>query len=191
MEYIDHKNEKYTVRPPKPEDFPRVREICDGRFGDGYISEEEFASWVQNPDFCKVADYNGTVVGIAYLMPESAEALAKAMKLDVDYVNTVARGKPVIHSRCAALDEAYENRGIMLIMHREIYDNIAAQGFGAVFAPAWTYNGYTPMAKMLEKYEFEFVGVRENLWYDMDGYKCIICNGRCRCNAAIYQKKFN
>lgn len=190
MEYIDKKNTKYIVRSPKISDFERVKEICESRFGKGYISKSEFEKWVLDGDFCKVADYDGVVAGLVYLMPEETESLAKALKLDEEYIRNFANGKKVVHSRCAVLDKDFDQRGIMTTTHNEIFDNIKKAGFGAVFAPAWTYDGYTPMAKLLDKFGFEFLAIKQNIWYDIEGYTCIICNGKCKCDAAIYQKKF-
>ncbi len=183
------KSEKIIIRTPEKEDFARVKAICEDRFGEGYISEKDFLNWITDYKYCKVAVSDDKVVGIVYLMPEDKETLAKALKLDKNFVESVSNGKRVIHSRCAAIDKAYEHRGISDILHREIFANINSGDFGAIFAPAWTYQGFTPMAKLLNKYGFEFIGEKENLWYGMEGYKCIICGGKCKCKAAVYMKK--
>ena len=190
MEYTDTNNEHYLVRSPALSDFDRVKQICEDRFGAGYIKKEEFEKWVADADFCKVAEYGGTVIGIAYLMPEDVKDLATSLKLSEDYVSRLSGGKKVIHCRCGALDDAYERRGVMRVMLEEILANIRKHGYHAVFAPAWTYNGCTPMAKTLCQFGFAYIGEKENLWYGMDGYTCIVCKGPCTCRAAIYQKIF-
>lgn len=188
MKFVDKLGTEFDVRTPAISDFEQIKRICEDRFGKGYITEEEFKKWIKNPDFCKVAVYGETVAGIVYLMPETPEALAKALKLDEEYVKRASNGKKVIHSRCAALDVEFEHRGLTPILHNVIFGNIDKNVYGAIFAPAWTYNGYTPMKKYLEREGFGFIGNKENIWYDMDGYECVICKGRCKCDAAIFEK---
>ncbi|MCQ2455147.1 MAG: hypothetical protein MJ090_03280 [Clostridia bacterium] len=177
------------IRTPEREDFTEVKAICEDRFGKGYIKEEEFNRWITDDKYCKVADLGGKVIGIVYLMPDKIKNVARALKLDESYIEDMSGGKNVIRSRCAAIDKDYENMGISDTLHREIFSNISPDDFGAIIAPAWTYNGYTPMAKPLKEYGFELFGERENLWYNMEEYECIICGGRCKCTAAIYIKK--
>lgn len=190
MEILDYSNNKILIKTPNADDFERIKTICEDRFGKGYIKKDEYLKWIADTDYCKVAVADGKIVGIVYLMPQGKKELATYFKLDLKYVEDVSGGKGVIHSRCAALDKEYEKRGIMYFLHEVIFDNIKANGFGAVFAPAWTYNGFTPMAKFMDKFGFEYIGEKEDIWYGLEDYKCIICGGRCRCKAAIYIKKY-
>lgn len=180
-------DDSVKIRFAKKSDFENIRALCVERFGEGYLAEKDYEAWLKTKELFLVAEDNGAFCGFCYLMPESYEDLAAYMKLDVATVEKVACGKPVLHCRSAALKSDAEHRGVMYRLLSEELKNAKELGFGAAFAPAWSYRGRTPMAHLMDLLGFEQIGIRENLWFDQENYVCVVCGGKCRCQAVIYQ----
>ncbi len=184
----DYENESLKIRPVRADEFQVVFALCEKRFGKGYMNREEFDQWLKYPEFFLAAEQDGAFCGFVCYFPEEAEDLAKYMRLPRDYVELVSGGKPVIHCKTAVLFPEYEHSGIMHNLVERATDNAKAMGFGAAFAPAWKYKNHVPVRKLLNRLGFEELVEKENIWYDMENYECIICGGRCRCSAVIFQK---
>lgn len=180
--------EQIQIRSAVEEDFDRIEALCTERFGAGYLTRAEYRRWLQNPELFLVAEDGGGFCGFCCLMPESAEALSNYMKIDLRTVEAASGGKPVIHCRSAALVSSKEHCGVMYRMLSRELENARAMGFGAAFAPAWVYHGVIPMGHLMDLLGFEQIGIRDNLWLNQAHYHCVICGGRCRCQAAIYKK---
>ncbi len=186
----DNTIEKIKIRPARSDDYQIIFDLCEQRFGNGYLNHKEYDIWLKNPRLFLAAEYEGTFAGTVCYLPEKAEALAKYMQLDTEYIKTVSDGKPVIHCKTAVLVPEYDHLGVMQALIEAANENSRKLGFGAAFAPAWKYNGFIPMEKLMLKLGFDEIAERQNIWYDMDGYTCIICGGKCKCTAVIYQKIF-
>ncbi len=175
-----------TVRSAAADDFDQIAELANGRFGEGYLEKPEFLTWLAHPKLFLVAELDGQFCGYVYLMPEDREELAASMQLSEEYIRSVAGDKPVIHCRSAALRKDMEHKGAMYTLLRQTLTAAGEEGYGAAFAPAWKYNGHIPMEKLMQKLGYTYVGIRKLLWYQIPGYKCVICGGRCTCDAAVY-----
>ena len=176
------------IRPATADDFENVLKVGELRFGTGYLTREEFNTWLEYPEFLLVAEMDGRFAGYVYHRPEKIEVLAKYMKLDPDYVRRVSGGKPVIHCRSAALSPEFEHCGIMFTMVEALEKKAREEGFGAEFAPAWKYGDKVPMRKILTAMGYTELCEKERLWYDQEDYYCVVCKGRCVCTAVIFQK---
>lgn len=180
-----------TFRYACEDDYEIINELCDKRFGTDYLTKEEFEHWLNFPGYFRVAFFNNTFAGYAFLEPEDIAGLAAFIKIDISEIESYARGRPVIHCRSAAMVPKYEHSGIMYeLLHSEI-EYAKNQGFGAAFAPAWKYNNKVPMASLMKQLGFEYMCERHMLWHDLPDYKCIVCNGPCTCDAVIYRKKLD
>ena len=56
------------------------------------------------------------------------------------------------------------------------------------FGVFWKKNGEIPMEKNLKKFGFCYLVNSKRVWYDKKELICPICNGRCKCDGAIYYK---
>ena len=186
----ENTDENILIRSAKAEDFERIKQLAELRFGIGYLDRQEFDAWLRDPDFFLVAEVDGRFAGYAYHRPESVEELASYMKLDPAYVRQVSGGRPVIHCRSAALAPEFEHRGLMQKIVAQLEETAGREGFGAEFAPAWKYGEAVPMRKNLLARGYTELCEREKLWYDQENYRCVICGGRCRCTAVIFQRIF-
>jgi len=182
--------EHIYIRSAQKSDFEVIEKLCTERFGAGYLTRTDFEEWLAFPKLFLVAADGDRFCGFCYLMPENKEKLAEYMKIDVKTVEDASNGKPVLHCKSAALVSTEEHRGLMFRLLSQELENAKEMGFGAAFAPAWTYNGKIPMGHLMELLGFEKIGVRDNLWLDQENYTCVVCGGKCRCQAIIYKKVF-
>ncbi len=182
---VDQKEIK--IRSAKMSDYDIINRLCDLRFGKGYLSVGEFSNWLKNPDLFLVLEYKGDFVGYVCFVPATPEQIASYMKLPLESVLEVSSDPYVIHCRSTALFESYEHMGFMKRLWDVILENTKKHGYKAAFGPAWEYNNFVPMDRLLSGLGFEKIAKKENLWYDDENYTCIICNGRCSCSAVIYK----
>ncbi len=182
-------NKEIVIRSVRESDYKIIFELCEKRFGKGYLTRKNFDEWLKNPTLCLAAEYEGRFCGFVCYIPEPYEALAKYMKLDARYIKSVSNNKAVIHGKSAVLFEEYEHLGIMQALVEAANNNARELGFGAVFIPAWEYDGFVPVGKMLNRLGFRQTARRENIWYDMENYICVVCGGRCKCSAVIFEKR--
>ncbi len=178
-----------TIRPVREEEFSIVFDLCEKRFGKGYLDREEFEQWLRQPQLFLAAECEGVFCGCVCYLPEEIDDLARYMRLTSEYVRSVSGGKPVIHCKTAVVVPEYERCGIMQGLVAAANENARELGYGAAFAPAWKHDGQVPVGKLLCRLGFEKLAEAENIWYDMEKYTCVVCGGRCKCTAVIFQKR--
>lgn len=181
-------NEKLIVRSVEEKDCGKISSLANLRFGDGYLDIDEFHKWLTEPDLFLLAEYEGNFAGYTCLRPETPKEIAESMQLDVNEVTEFAKGKGIVHCRSCALVKEYEHNGIMKALVETELENAKNDGYGSAYAPAWMYNGYVPMKKTMEFFNFDAIAIKKNLWYNDLKYVCIVCGGRCRCDGLIYRK---
>lgn len=169
--------------------FPKIKELCELRFGSGYVDEADYTQWMEHPDLIQVVLVEGDFAGVAVLRPASAEVIAQKMGMTEAEVLDITGGKPALIYKCAALWPWYEKKGINHIVAADGLSRGEAGGYSAVFSAAWMYNGKTPAQHVFQHLGFTPLYLRKMLWYNDEKYKCIVCGGRCTCDAMIYYKK--
>ncbi len=170
-------------------DYEKIADLCDRRYGKGYMTAKNFNKMLKNPDFIKVATINGEFVGFASFLHDTTENIAKAMGLCEDEVTKISNGLKCVIYKSAAIEAKFEHYGIMQKLLSNLIQQAEKENYSAVFASAWIIGNTIPIEKNLKKFSFEYIANRSMLWYDDEDYSCIVCNGRCRCDAAIYYKK--
>lgn len=61
-------------------------------------------------------------------------------------------------------------------------------GANIAYGILWKPHGKAPMEAALKEHGFSHLTDSKNVWYDNEKLVCPVCNGRCRCDAAIYYK---
>lgn len=169
--------------------YPRVKELCELRFGTGYIDEADFAHWMEHPDLVQIVLVDGDFAGMAVLLPASAGEIAEKMKLTRQEVLHITGGRPAIIYKSIALWPKYEKHGIGRTVVLDGLQRAEAGGYCAVFIAAWMYDGIIPAQKMLHGLGFTELYRRHMLWYGDEKYRCVACGGRCVCDGMIYYKR--
>jgi len=178
-----------TYRAGKKEDFESIFNLCERRFGEGYISRDEYMSqWVLEENYFVVAECDGDFCGYSIMVPSSFEEIADHLHMTVEEISECSKGKPAFRYRSAAMEEKYEGKGIMKKMNEMSMEYVKNQGCSQIFVPAWKYGDYIPMDKLFSSLGFEIIAEKERIWENIEGYTCVVCHGKCICPCVIYRK---
>lgn len=169
--------------------FPKIKELCELRFGAGYVDEADYAQWMEHPDLIQVVLVEGDFAGVAVLRPASAEVIAQKMGMTEAEVLDITGGKPAVIYKSIALKPKYEKQGVGRYVVLDGLRRSVDMTFSAVFIAAWMYDGFIPAQKMLHSLGFTQLYQRKMLWYADEKYRCVACGGRCVCDGMIYYKK--
>lgn len=184
-----------TVRPhiqvvdAQESHFEPIRALCDERYGVGYVTRRTFARWMRAPQLVQVALYDGEFAGFSVMIPHTPQEVAEQMDMPLADVLATTGDKPPLIYKSGAVVLSHEHQGVMSAMAAVGLERAREMGFGALFTSAWEHDGEVPAAGMLQRYAFERLYSRKMIWYHMEEYVCIVCHGRCVCDAVIYQKK--
>lgn len=165
-----------------------IRELCDLRYGEGYMTREVYGHWMERPEMIQIALVDGDFAGYSSMLPVTAQEVTEKMKVDREDVERIAAGRPIIYYKSTVIPFEYEGRGHFQALARVAISTAREQGYGSMFSTAWTYGGYTPLARPFARLGFEYLYRRGMLWYDDKNYTCIVCKGPCKCDAEIYYK---
>lgn len=165
-------------------------ELCDERFGEGYIERSDYESWLKNPELLKIALCDGDYAGFSAFIPASVEEICEHMEMTEDEVLAITGGKPALIGKSAAVRVKYGRR---VLMHRMMAAEIVEGrrlGYSAAFGSAWVYDNFVPAKKSFDTLGYKHLEQRRHLlWYGYEKYKCVACEGRCVCDAEIYYIK--
>lgn len=166
--------------------FEAILKLCDERFGTGYINRAEFDHWMEHPSLFKIGLVDGVFGGYVVMYPAEEAEIAGKLKMPVEDIREIAGKKPKLYYKSAAVKKEYERCGMMPPLTQAVLDEAHAAGYGSLFGSAWVYNGKTPLRSSLEKLGFRALYPRKMLWYDDEAYTCVVCGGRCVCDAMVY-----
>ena len=169
--------------------YGAVQAVCDARFGTGYIRREDFDLWMKAPRLIKIALIDGDFAGFAVMIPATLGEVASHMAMPPDEVRAIAGDKPALIYKSAAVRPIYEHRGVMKTMAADGLQTARDMGYGSLFGSAWVYQGQIPIEGTFRIFGFTPLYLRHMLWHDDENYRCVICKGRCTCDAMIYYKK--
>ena len=168
--------------------YDRIVKLCDECFGTGYVDEREYEKWLLHPGLFNIALANGRFAGFSVMLPASAHEIMRHMGMEQEEVQALTDGRPAVIYKSVAVCPAYRQNGLLKGLVQDLVKNAKEMGIGSVFLSAWTYQGKTPVEKALNACGFTRLYVRKMLWYSYENYKCILCHGRCKCDAVIYHK---
>ena len=170
------------------EDYEQIHKLCNESFGAGYINQMEFDKWKENPEFFNVAWVDDEFAGYSVMIPAGTREIMKEMDMTLQEVQNITSGKPALIYKSVAVCPQYRKRGLLTKLMTELMDRAEKSGYKTILLSAWMYEDKIPALRSLEKLKFSRLFVRHNLWYQNEMYQCVICKGRCVCDAVIYYK---
>lgn len=178
-----------------PEYLDEVLKIANARFGENYYTKENFMETLNKSEgMCIVAIEKKTneVLGYCIFYGEKLEEAEKHFKLSQEELSNISGGdEKICHTKSMAIKKKCEKAGIGSTLFEKTLEEAQKLGYKTALCPAWEINGQVPVANILDKNDFVYHSTVGDLWKDDENYKCVVCNGPCRCNAAIYYKKFS
>lgn len=169
--------------------YDMIQELCDLRYGTGYIDRPTYEKWMKHPELMNVALIEGEFAGFSVFVPATTEELMSHMGMPREDVARIAGDKPALIYKSAAVPFQFEKRGIMQLLLGDALEELPKLGYGSVFGSAWVYDGKIPMSRLFDYFGFSRLYGRKMLWYYDEKYCCVVCGGRCKCDAMIYYRQ--
>ena len=176
------------IRDGEERDFPQMLPLCDERYGSGYLTKEIFDHWMEHKSLLKVAEIEEEFAGFAVMVPAAVQEVMEKMTMPREDVEAIAGGRPALIYTSAAVPRRHEHKGVMHALAAAGLETARQEGYGSLFGSAWMYNGKSPIAGTFRVFGFKPLYKREKLWYNDPDYTCVVCKGRCTCDAVIYYK---
>ena len=172
-----------------PKYYEDIQQLCDLRYGTGYIDRPVYEKWMEHPELMNVALVEGEFAGFSVFVPAAVDELMSHMDMPREDVVRIAGDRPALIYRSAAVPFRFEKRGIMQQLLGNALEELPELGYGSVFGSAWVHDGRVPMSRLFNLFGFSRLYERKMLWYQDKNYRCVVCGGRCRCDAMIYYKQ--
>ena len=172
-----------------------IIKIANKRFGKNYYTRENFMKTLdQSKGMCTVAidKLKDEVLGYCIFFEESLKKAEKHFKIPVEeFISVTGSGESICHTKSIALRGNCEKAGIGTELFKQTLDKAQKLGYKVAWCPAWIRENYVPVGNVLKRNDFTYYKTVGNLWEDDKDYKCIVCSGPCKCNAAVYYKILN
>ena len=176
------------IRDGKGQDFLPMLSLCDERYGPGYLTREIFDHWMEHKSLLKVAEIGEGFAGFAVMVPATVQEVMEKMAMPREDVEAIAGERPALIYKSAAVLQQHEHKGVMHALAVAGLETARQEGYGSLFGSAWVYQGKSPIAGTFRVFGFKPLYKRERLWYNDPDYTCVVCKGRCTCDAMIYYK---
>ena len=168
--------------------YDDIKQLCDESFGTGYLDRAEYDRWILQPHLFNIALVDDKFAGYSAMLPVSIEDIIEYMGMKEAEVQAITGNKPALIYKSVAVQPKYRKNGILTKLIKGLLNNAKELGYGSVIVSAWTYGGKTPAENSLISMDFTRLYHRHMLWYRNENYRCVICNGRCICDALIFYK---
>lgn len=162
-----------------------VLTLANKAFGEGYMTSDELNETLRTAGkMAWLALVGDELAGYCIWSERSVEKIAKHTQTKIQSDRATE-----CYAKSMAISEKYSGHGIATRLFGMCLDEATAAGFNSVWATAWVVNGRVQIGGIFEKNGFMPLGIRHNIWFDMDNYNCVVCGGRCHCDAMVYMKK--
>lgn len=171
-------------------------DLCNDRFGEGYLNEETLCKYVEDDDyFCKIAvDFESNkLLGFSVFFATNISDLLDEFNLSTkDVEDIIDENDKLCVIKTVALQRDVEKLGLANELLKISIETMRDMGFNSMWGSAWIRkNGRIPAKKLLERNNFNFLKITHLTFFNNLDYICPDCQGRCRCNDAIYYKILN
>lgn len=163
-----------------------VIKLCDESFGPGLITPAVFSHWMERPEFFQIALKGDVFAGFIAMFPADEDTIMRRLKMPREDVRKYVKQRPCLFYNSAAIRKEFEHQGIVSLLQKQAFENARNAGYRVLIGSAWIHDGFTPIAALVDRYGFRPIYKRKLIWYDIKEYYCVVCRGRCVCDAMIY-----
>jgi GNAT superfamily N-acetyltransferase len=171
------------------EDASALTKMTCDTFGDSYMSFKEMEDIITDPlSRSYVEEDEGGIAGVVLFIRESKADFMENMEVDGDDYDRISSGKYVLHLKTCMIRENLRGRGLMTSMFHEAIDMVRKDGiYGAIFTQGWIRPDETvPMHGIFEGEGYIKYKRQHQPWYKYADRSCVLCGGRCKCDAMVY-----
>ena len=176
-----------------PQYLKEMVELGNERFGKSYTNENKLRTYAENKNnICKLAidTKEDKLIGFFLMHGTNISGLAKEFKLTQEEIkNFVGNNERICVAKSLALQRNSEKGGIATELVKESLEKAKEMGFYSSWSPLWIRkDGSIPAKTVIERNGFLFYKNVHMMWVDYKNYRCVDCDGPCKCDAAIYYK---
>ena len=183
----------FYIEPLKPDEVNIAAALCDSCVGENLYPRNYLASTLDKSDhfFFFLRNRYDEIAGYIYFHASSFQETAEFLKLSPEELEKQLGGRP----------ERIANMRSISILEPHRKQNLARHllGWGLEYARShtgaelavivcWKPNGKVPLKRTVESLDFYYLMDRPKFWYDLPELHCPCCQGRCKCDAAVYVK---
>lgn len=179
---------QFEIRAAVLEDYKDMKILCDERYGEGYLTPERYAHYLEHPRLFLVASQGNELAGFSLMAPASVPETADYMKMSAGEIKGLAGDRKILILKSIVIQKKYGKMGLPSTMTNAVIENAKTEGYGIIFSAAWMVEGKMPIKQAFEEMGFQPLFLRHNLWYDEEDYYCVVCKGRCKCDGFIYYR---
>ena len=176
-----------------PRYLGQMVELGEERFGEKYTNEDKLRAYIEKKDnICKLAvdAENDRLIGFFLMHGVSLEDLAREFKLTTrEIIDVIGANKKICVAKSLVLQKDAEKSGIATELAQKGLKKAKIKGFYSCWSPLWIRkDGAIPAQHVIERIGFIFYKIVHMLWVDDKNYRCLDCNGPCKCDASVYYK---
>ncbi len=186
-------NSSIEFRPLTFEKIGIALALCEKCVGQNLYKKEELELAIIDPDrFFFLAFSKEELVGYIYFRLTDVESIASAVRFDKTRILPLCGENAVIgRIQSVGVDERFRGCGIASLMIEFASSQFVSRNVDICFVVCWKINDRIPLKNSMETSRFTFFDFAYNIWYDIEDLFCEYCDGRCRCDAALYYKFLN
>lgn len=185
--------ERLELRRLARQDVAVAARLCDRCVGKNLYPKDYLADIVCNPRhfFYLLYSREGTPVGYMYFIVMDRAELAQISKLDAVQLDRLCDEPDILigNLRSIGLDDTYRDKGLSAELIRFSLAQLTSLGVPLAVGICWKPGQFIPMQKTMEICGMQYLTDAHRVWYDIDDLECPYCNGRCKCDAAVYYKR--
>lgn len=168
-------------------------DLGNERFGEKYTNEVKLKKYAENKNnVCKLAiDLQGkSLIGFFLMHGTNIAGLSDEFKLEkAEIKKIIGNNEKICVAKSLVIQKKFEKFGIATELVKEGLKKAQQMNFYSCWSPLWIKkDGTIPAEKVIKTNGFSFYKKVHMLWFDDKDYKCIECNGPCKCDAAVYYR---
>ena len=186
--------EGFTLERLSPAGLDAASELCDRCVGENLYPREFLATLPDRPEhlFYLLKTPEETAIGYIYFFLSGLAEMAALSKLPETRLSVISQKQnPVLGNiQSIAVSEDFRRRGLSRRLIAFSLERLEQMGADAAFGVCWKIHGRTPIEPTLTSLGFRYLSDSHLVWYDNPRLICPYCEGRCKCDAAVYYRPF-
>ncbi|MGN0405383.1 MAG: hypothetical protein ACI4F1_09185 [Bariatricus sp.] len=166
--------------------------LCDRCVGVNLYPKKELASAIRRNDhfFYLLFAPDGKAAGYIYYYTTTVKELSARARLPEEQIAKVCANREGVigNIQSIGVEDAYRGNGLSVSLLEFSLKNLAALMADTAFIVCWKIGERVPLRASLEKLDFCYLSDAHKVWYDVPNLICPYCEGRCKCDAAVYYK---
>lgn len=164
--------------------------LANAAFGENYLTAEKLASFLRRIHSFYIAVEGDSLLGYCLFLIEPTDDAAQGLKLDAARLQVMGGQKPVCHTKSMSVIPERRKTGLAKTLFNRCLQEAVGKGAGSAWGMAWKVGEKVPMDSIFRDAGFSVHSELPMAWFDDKDYRCVVCDGPCRCTGVVYYKIF-